>query len=79
MYFVDCIETMHKVVTFAGISAASLIAIGSYGYRSGKIVYSVFINSRGKVKQLEINEDDIPDRFKCAITGKVMIEPVVCP
>jgi hypothetical protein len=73
MYFVECIETMQTIITAAGMATAVLYAVGNYGYRSGKVVYSLFTNSHGQPKTLEINEDDVPDRFKCALTGKVMI------
>ena len=43
--------------------------------KGGKLIYRI---ATGSEAPIEVSEDDIPDRFKCQITGKVMVHPVMC-
>ena len=70
---------MSTFITMTSIGTAVLYAVGNYSYKGGKLIYNIVTRNDSHTQVTEISEDDVPDRFKCALTGKVMINPVVCP
>jgi hypothetical protein len=70
---------MSHFLSLAGIAGYATYCVGSYAYKGGKSIYNLATTRNGVVLMREIDGKDIPDRFKCSLTGKVMNTPVVCP
>ena len=79
MFVAECAEKMSTFVTMLSLTGYGLYAVVNYTYKGSKVMYNIVTRNNSKTHAVEISEDDIPDRFKCQLTGKVMVHPVVCP